>query len=372
MKVMTIVGTRPEIIRLSSTIKVLDECCDHILVHTGQNYDFELNEIFFEDLGLRSPDFFLEAAGESACDTVGNIISSSYHLMQSLKPDALLILGDTNSCMSVYAAKRLKIPTFHMEAGNRCFDQRVPEEINRRLVDHISDVNLPYSEAARLNLLREGLPSDLILKTGSPMREVLSSQMEKISTSNILGKMNLGEKNYFVVSLHREENVSSEKKFKLFLEMLNGLGHEFKLPIIVSTHPRTRKLLQKVDIDMDPLVVFSKPLSFSDYNCLQMNSKYSLSDSGTISEESAILGFRAINLRDTHERPEAMEAGIVPFIKPCLADVLNGISIIDSLDHHIDTDPCPVDDYNSTDVSAKVAKIILSYTAYVNRVVWSI
>ena len=371
MKVMTIVGTRPEIIRLSSTIKTLDNCCEHILVHTGQNYDFELNEIFFKDLDLRDPDYFLEAAGKNSCDTVGNVISKSYELMKKIMPDAVLVLGDTNSCMSIYAAKRLKIPTFHMEAGNRCFDQRVPEEINRRLVDHISDINLPYSEPAKLNLLKEGLSSDLIIKTGSPMKEVLNSQMHKIMQSDILESMELKKDKYFVISLHREENVNAKERFIEFLKMLNGLADSYKLPVVVSTHPRTRNELEKTEIEMNPLINFLKPLSFSDYNSLQINAKVVLSDSGTISEESSILGFNALNLRDTHERPEAMESGIVPFVKPDIKNVLGALEFIKTLSHESNYQNCLVPDYNVDDCSKRVAKIILSYPSYVKRVIWN-
>ena len=370
MKIMTIVGTRPEIIRLSEVIKVLDNCSNHVLVHTGQNYDYELNEIFFKDLDLRDPNYFLEAAGKSSCDTVGAVISKSYDLMKKEMPDAVLVLGDTNSCMSVYSAKRLKIPTFHMEAGNRCFDQRVPEEINRRLVDHIADINLPYSEPAKLNLLREGLPSDLVLKTGSPMKEVLGSQIKKIKKSQILSSMNIKKDHFFLVSLHREENVNNSKRFLAFIEMLNGLAKNYKIPVIVSTHPRTRNELDKINIEINPLIEFLKPLSFSDYNSLQVNSKVVLSDSGTISEESAILGFKAINLRDTHERPEAMEFGIVPFVKPELKNIITAINLIENTHHNSNFNNCLVPDYDIDNCSKTVAKIILSYPSYIQRVIW--
>ncbi|GAB1474503.1 UDP-N-acetylglucosamine 2-epimerase (non-hydrolyzing) [Bacteroidota bacterium] len=316
LKVITVVGTRPEIIRLSCVIQKLDEseAIDHILVHTGQNYDYELNEIFFEDLGLRKPDYFLNAAGKNATETAGQILIKVDPVLEEVAPDAFLVLGDTNSCLCAIAAKKRHIPIFHMEAGNRCFDQRVPEESNRKIVDHISDINLTYSDIAREYLLREGLPADRIIKTGSPMFEVLNKHLKAIESSNVLTKLNLEKGKYFVVSSHREENINSEKNFNDLIKSLNLIAEQFKLPIIVSTHPRTRKMIESKQVKVNPLIQLLKPLGFIDYNALQMNSYAVLSDSGTISEESSILNFRALNIREAHERPEAMEEASVMMV----------------------------------------------------------
>jgi len=370
LKVLTVVGTRPEIIRLSRVIAKLDEHCEHILVHTGQNYDYELNQIFFDDLALRLPDVFLNAVGENASDTIGKIISSVDSVLREFNPDALMVLGDTNSCLSVIPAKRLKIPIFHMEAGNRCFDLRVPEEINRRIVDHTADVNLTYSSIAREYLLKEGLPPDLVIKTGSPMLEVLSYYKSKISVSNILKELNLSEGKYFVVSAHREENIDADKNLKKLIEILNFIAEEYKLPIIVSTHPRTRKRIDLMGFDFNEHIRLLKPLSFTDYVFLQMNAKVVLSDSGTISEESSILNFRALNLREAHERPEGMEEGAVMLVGLNKERVFQGLKILDTQSLGENRLLKIVNDYNVDNVSDKILRVVHSYVDYVNRTIW--
>jgi UDP-N-acetylglucosamine 2-epimerase (non-hydrolysing) len=367
---MTIVGTRPEIIRLSRTIAKLDQFCDHILVHTGQNYDYELNQIFFEELGIRSPDIFLECGGFSAAETMAQVISKSDVIFQEKKPEAVLILGDTNSAMAAIAAKRRKIPIFHMEAGNRCFDLRVPEEINRKIVDHISDVNLPYSDIARDYLLREGLKPDQIVKTGSPMNEVLLYYKSNIEESDVLKKMNLEKSKFILVSVHREENLDSTRNIQNYVKMLEVLAIKFSLPIIVSTHPRTRKKINELKLKFHPLVQLVKPLGFCDYIKLQINAKVVLSDSGTITEESSILNFPAINIRDAQERPEGLEEGAVMFTGMSIDRVLQAIDVLDEQGHDCDRTLRIVADYSITNVSDKVLRIILSYTDYVNKVVW--
>jgi len=370
LKVVTIVGTRPEIIRLSRTIAKLDEYCEHTLVHTGQNYDYELNQIFFDDLSIRSPDIFLECAGKSAADTMSQVISKSDEMFEEVKPDALLILGDTNSALSAISAKRKKIPIFHMEAGNRCFDLRVPEEINRKIVDHISDINMPYTDIAREYLLNEGLKPDAIIKTGSPMDEVLSFYKNKINASNILSELNLDVGKYFVVSIHREENVDSDKNINDFVLALDVLAEKYKHPIIVSTHPRTRKKIDQLGLKFNPLVRLMKPLGFSDYVQLQQQSKVVLSDSGTITEESSILNFPAINIRDAHERPEGFEEGSVMFTGMNVGRILQAIEILSDQPSGDIRLLNVVSDYIAPNVSDKVLRTILSYTDYVNRVVW--
>lgn len=370
MKVATIVGTRPEIIRLSRTIAALDDAVDHQLIHTGQNYDYELNEIFFEDLELRAPDHYLNAAGETSAETIGAIISRADQVLQQVQPDAVLMLGDTNSCLAAIPAKRRKIPIFHMEAGNRCFDQRVPEEINRRIVDHISDINMPYSEISREYLLREGLPPQQVIKTGSPMFEVLHHYLPKIQRSSILDSLSLQRHRYFVVSAHREENIDSPSNFQKLLSVINSLGAEFSLPVIVSTHPRTRKRFDAQPLQFQENVHLLKPLRLSDYVSLQMNSFATLSDSGTITEESSILSFPAINLRQTHERPEGMEEAAVMLGGLEWDRIREMLRVLASESRETRTTRM-VDDYNVTNVSQKVVRIILSYTDYINRVVWS-
>ena len=369
LTVLTVVGTRPEIIRLSAVINKLDcnEAINHILVHTGQNYDYELNEIFFQDFALRKPDFFLNAAGKTATETIGNILISIDPLLEELKPDAFLVLGDTNSCLCAIPAKKRQIPIFHMEAGNRCFDQRVPEETNRKIVDHISDINLTYSDIAREYLLREGLPADRIIKTGSPMFEVLNKHQKKIAASTIVSDLKLSPKKYFVVSIHREENITSEKNFHDFVDTMNTIAQQYKFPIIVSTHPRTRKKIIETNTLFDPLVILSKPLGFSDYNKLQIEAKAVLSDSGTISEEASILSFPALNIRQAHERPEAMEEASVMMVGLEKNRILQGLKILETQDLSTFR---RVDDYSMPNVSDKVLRIILSYTDYVNRTVW--
>jgi len=369
LKVMTVVGTRPEIIRLSAVINKLDSSAavDHILVHTGQNYDYELNEVFFEDLNLRRPDYFLNAAIGSAVETIGNILIKFDPVLGEVKPDAFLVLGDTNSCLCAIAAKRYKIPIFHMEAGNRCFDQRVPEETNRKIVDHIADINLTYSDIAREYLLGEGIPADRIIKTGSPMFEVLHNHLADIRCSNILRNLNLSPKNYFVVSAHREENISCDKNFNGLVSALNEIAEFYQIPIIVSTHPRTLKKINALGVSFHPLVQILKPLGFVDYNRLQLDSRVVLSDSGTISEESSILEFRALNIREAHERPEAMEEGAVMMVGLDKDRILQGLEILETQEAG---DLRLVADYSMPNVSDKVLRIILSYTDYVNRVVW--
>ncbi|UKB80681.1 non-hydrolyzing UDP-N-acetylglucosamine 2-epimerase [Chryseobacterium sp. MEBOG07] len=373
LKVMTVVGTRPEIIRLSRVLSALDtsEAVEHIIVHTGQNYDYELNQIFFEDLGLRKPDYFLEAAGKTATETVGNILIKIDPLLEELKPDAFLVLGDTNSCLCAIPAKKRQIPIFHMEAGNRCFDQRVPEETNRKIVDHTADVNLTYSDIAREYLLREGLPADRIIKTGSPMYEVLNHYLPQIQSSDVLSRLNLEEGKYFVVSSHREENINSEKNFEGLMESLNQIAEKFGYPIIVSTHPRTRNMIDKKQIQVRPEIQFLKPLGFHDYNALQMRSYAVLSDSGTISEESSILNFRALNIRDAHERPEAMEEASVMMVGLSPERILQGLVQLQQQKIGKERNYRPVSDYSMPNVSEKMVRIILSYTDYVNRTVWS-
>jgi UDP-N-acetylglucosamine 2-epimerase (non-hydrolysing) len=373
LKVMTVVGTRPEIIRLSRVLSALDasEAVEHIIVHTGQNYDYELNQIFFEDLGLRKPDHFLEAAGKTATETVGNILIKIDPLLEELKPDAFLVLGDTNSCLCAIPAKKRQIPIFHMEAGNRCFDQRVPEETNRKIVDHTSDINLTYSDIAREYLLREGLPADRIIKTGSPMFEVLNHYLPQIESSDVLTRLNLEEGKYFVVSSHREENINSEKNFNGLIESLNAIAEKFGFPIIVSTHPRTRNMIDKMKVEVRPEIQFLKPLGFHDYNALQMRSYAVLSDSGTISEESSILNFRALNIRDAHERPEAMEEASVMMVGLSPERILQGLVQLQQQKTGKERNYRPVSDYSMPNVSENMVRIILSYTDYVNRVVWS-
>ncbi len=370
LKVMTVVGTRPEIIRLSSVIKKLEEsdAIEHILVHTGQNYDYELNQVFFEDFKLKKPDYFLDAAVGTATETIGMIIINMGKVIEEVKPEAMLILGDTNSALSAIVAKRNQIPIFHMEAGNRCFDQRVPEEINRKIVDHISDINLTYSDIAREYLLREGILPDRVIKTGSPMYEVLNHKKNDIEKSDIVSRLGLTENEYFVVSAHREENINSNQNFSDLVESLNKIAKEYKMPIIFSTHPRTRKMIEAEDVQFDPLISIMKPLGFDDYVKLQMESKAVLSDSGTISEESSILGFNALNIRQAHERPEAMEEASVMMVGLKHERILQGLKVLETQDNHTLE---LVGDYSMPNVSDKVLRIIISYTDYINRVVWN-
>lgn len=370
LKLMTVVGTRPEIIRLSRVMQACDKYFDHIIVHTGQNYDYELNEIFFTDLGIRKPDHFLNAAGATGAETIGNVIIGVDKVLEEVKPEALLVLGDTNSCMAVIPAKRRKIPTFHMEAGNRCFDMRVPEEINRRIVDHTADINLTYSTIARDYLLAEGLPADLVIKTGSPMFEVLNHYKAKIEASDILETLGLKEQQYFIVSAHREENINSDQNFLDLVDMLNAVAEKYQFPVIVSTHPRTRNRIEELNIKFHPLVQLLKPLGFSDYNKLQLSAKAALSDSGTINEESSILNFPALNLRQAHERPEGMEEAAVMMVGLKAERALQALDILEHQSRDEERSLCLVSDYSMPNVSEKVVRIILSYTDYVNRVVW--
>ncbi|UWY28629.1 UDP-N-acetylglucosamine 2-epimerase (non-hydrolyzing) [Flavobacterium sp. TR2] len=372
LKVMTVVGTRPEIIRLSRVMAALDnsDAIEHVIVHTGQNYDYELNQIFFDDLGIRKPDFFLNAAGATATATVGQILIKIDPLLESEKPDAFLVLGDTNSCLCAIPAKKRHIPIFHMEAGNRCFDQRVPEETNRKIVDHTSDINLTYSDIAREYLLREGLPADRIIKTGSPMFEVLNHYLPSIESSDVLERLGLEEGKFFVVSSHREENINSEANFKGLMDSLNLIAEKYDYPIIVSTHPRTRNMIEKKNIQMHANVQFLKPLGFNDYNALQMKSFAVLSDSGTISEESSVLNFRALNIRDAHERPEAMEETSVMMVGLNPERILQGLVQLQYQKTGKERNFRPVADYSMPNVSEKMVRIILSYTDYVKRVVW--
>ena len=369
--VMTVVGTRPEIIRLSAVINKLDksEAIEHILVHTGQNYDYELNEVFFEDFKLKKPDYFLNSAVGTAIETIGNILINIEKVIDKEKPDAFLILGDTNSCLTAIAAKRRHIPIFHMEAGNRCFDQRVPEETNRKIVDNIADINLTYSDIAREYLLREGLLPDRVIKTGSPMYEVIKSKLDDINNSNVLNKLNLEKNKYFVVSAHREENINSERNFLNLVESLNAIADKYNFPVIVSTHPRTRKMIEEKGIKFNPLINLLKPLGFNDYVKLQIESKTVLSDSGTISEESSILKFKALNLREAHERPEAMEEASVMMVGLKKERILQGLEILETQEKDTLRE---VYDYSMPNVSDKVLRIILSYTDYINKNVWGI
>ena len=370
LKLMSVVGTRPEIIRLSRVMAACDEYFDHVIVHTGQNYDYELNEIFFTDLGIRKPDHFLNAAGATGAETIGNVIIAVDKILDEVKPEALLVLGDTNSCMAVLPAKRRKIPTFHMEAGNRCFDMRVPEEINRRIVDHTADINLTYSTIARDYLLAEGLPADLVIKSGSPMFEVLHHYKAKIEASDVLERLNLKEHEYFIVSAHREENINSDQNFLDLVEMLNAVAEKYKYPVIVSTHPRTRKRIEELNVEFHPLIQLLKPLGFSDYNKLQLSAKAALSDSGTINEESSILNFPALNLRQAHERPEGMEEAAVMMVGLKAERILQGLAILEGQTRGEDRLLRLVEDYSMPNVSEKVVRIIMSYTDYVNRVIW--
>jgi UDP-N-acetylglucosamine 2-epimerase len=373
LKVMTVVGTRPEIIRLSRVMAALDasDAIEHIIVHTGQNYDYELNQIFFDDLSIRKPDHFLNAAGATAAETVGQILIKIDPLLETVKPDAFLVLGDTNSCLCAIPAKKRHIPIFHMEAGNRCFDQRVPEETNRKIVDHISDVNLTYSDIAREYLLREGLPADRIIKTGSPMFEVLNHYLPEIESSDVLKRLGLEKHKYFVVSSHREENISSERNFTRLMESLNLIAEKYKYPIIVSTHPRTRNMIDARKIDMRPEIQFLKPMGFNDYNALQMNAYAVLSDSGTISEESSTLNFPALNLRDAHERPEAMEEASVMMVGMNPERIMQALVQLTYQKRGTERNFRRVADYSMPNVSDKMVRIIISYVDYIKRVVWS-
>ncbi len=376
LKVMTVVGTRPEIIRLSRVMVALDNSpsIEHITVHTGQNYDYELNEVFYADLGIRKPDYFLNAAATTPTATIGQILVNIDPLLEEVQPDAFLVLGDTNSCLCAIPAKKRKIPIFHMEAGNRCFDQRVPEETNRKIVDHISDINLTYSDIAREYLLREGLSPDRVIKTGSPMFEVLTHYLDQIKASKVLNDLKLEPQKFFVVSAHREENISSNKSFENLLQSLNAIAEKYRYPIIVSTHPRTRKKLETVQstgtLELNPLIQWQKPLGFSDYNALQLNAFAVLSDSGTISEESSILNFRALNIREAHERPEAMEEASVMMVGLEPERILQGLAQLEQQQVGTTRNYRPVADYSMPNVSEKVVRIILSYTDYINRVVW--
>jgi UDP-N-acetylglucosamine 2-epimerase (non-hydrolysing) len=370
LKVMTIVGTRPEIIRLSRLIPKLDQHCDHVLVHTGQNYDYDLNEVFFSDLGIRKPNTFLEAAGATAAETIGQVIMAADKAMELHQPEALLLLGDTNSALAAIAAKRRKIPIFHMEAGNRCFDFRVPEEINRRIVDHTADIHLPYSEIARDYLLREGLPPDQVIKTGSPMREVIEHYMPGIEASDVLARLGLTQQRYFLLSSHREENVDSPENLQKLFAILNALAERYQEPVIVSTHPRTRKRMDALGLTAHPLVQFLKPFGFLDYVKLQTQARAVLSDSGTITEESSILNFPALNLREVHERPEGFEEAAVIFVGMSIDRVMQGLGILETQARGTERSLRLVTDYAPNNVSDKVLRIIQSYTDFVNRKVW--
>ena len=369
LKVVTVVGTRPEIIRLSAVMNQLEEseAIEHIVVHTGQNYDYELNEVFFQDFHLKKPDYFLNAATGTAVETIGNILIKIDPILAEVEPDALLVLGDTNSCLCAIAAKRRHIPIFHMEAGNRCFDQRVPEETNRKIVDHTADINLTYSDIAREYLLAEGLPADQIIKTGSPMFEVLTSRKADIEQSDVLARLGLEENNYFLISAHREENINSDKNFIGLVNSLNTIAETYKMPVIVSTHPRTRKKIEEKAITFHPQVQLMKPLGFNDYNHLQIHSKAVLSDSGTISEESSILGFKALNIREAHERPEAMEEASVMMVGLNEERIMQGLAVLETQEKETLRH---VSDYCTPNVSEKILRIILSYSDYVNRIVW--
>ena len=372
LKVLSVVGTRPEIIRLSRVLAALDRYCDHVLVHTGQNYDYELNQVFFDDLGVRKPDYFLNSAEGStgAANTIGNLITAVDGVLAQVQPEAMLVLGDTNSCLSVIPAKRRKVPIFHMEAGNRCFDQRVPEETNRRIVDHTADINLTYSTIARDYLLREGLPPDQVIKTGSPMYEVLHHYLPQIQASNVLARLELKEGEYFVVSAHREENIESDRTFSKLVAVLNALAEDHQLPVIVSTHPRTQKRVDATTTKFHPLVRLLKPLGFHDYVNLQMRARAVLSDSGTINEESSILNFPALNVREAHERPEGMEEAAVMMVGLEVGRVRQGLAILQSQPRGAERGLRLVADYSMPNVSDKVVRILHSYTDYVNRVVW--
>ena len=370
MKIATIIGTRPEIIRLSRVMSVLDKFSQHTIIHTGQNYDYELSEVFFKELNIRKPDFFLEAAGKNAAETIGLIIARADDVLRKIKPDALLVLGDTNSCLSAIAAKRLKIPIFHMEAGNRCFDQRVPEEINRKIIDHISDINLTYSSISRENLIREGLPPDRIIKTGSPMFEVLNYYLPQIKSSNILKQLKLKDFDYFVFSSHREENIDCSEQFNKLISLLNNLAKEYGKRIIFSTHPRTKKKIEEEKVDLSPLVEIIKPFGFFDYLKLQINSKAVFSDSGTITEESSILNFPALNVREAHERPEGMEETSVMMVGYNWDRTKEAFRILESQKRGEDRSLKLVGDYSADNVSEKIVRIILSYTDYIRRIVW--
>ncbi|MBR7779959.1 non-hydrolyzing UDP-N-acetylglucosamine 2-epimerase [Undibacterium rugosum] len=370
LKVMTVVGTRPEIIRLARVIPKLDEHCEHVLVHTGQNYDYELNQIFFDDLGIRKPDYFLNSAGASGAETIGKVIINTDTVLAEVSPDAMLVLGDTNSCMAALPAKRRKVPVFHMEAGNRCFDQRVPEEINRRIVDHTADINLTYSSIAREYLLREGLPPEMVIKTGSPMFEVLSHYSSGIDESDVLTRLGLREGQFFVVSAHREENIESDKNFSKLAGILNQIGESYNLPVIVSTHPRTKKRIDFSGFGFNKHVRLLKPMGFKDYNKLQKTARATLSDSGTINEESSILNFPALNLREAHERPEGMEEASVMMVGLELERVMQALAILESQPAGANRLLRQVSDYSMPNVSEKIVRIIHSYTDYVNRTVW--
>ncbi|HFG1962784.1 TPA: non-hydrolyzing UDP-N-acetylglucosamine 2-epimerase [Vibrio cholerae] len=370
LKVMSVVGTRPEIIRLSRVLAKLDEHCEHILVHTGQNYDFELNEVFFNDLGVRKPDYFLNAAAKNAAETIGQVIIKVDQVLEEIQPEAMLVLGDTNSCISAIPAKRRKVPIFHMEAGNRCFDQRVPEETNRRIVDHTADINLTYSTIARDYLLAEGLPADRVIKTGSPMFEVLNHYMPQIDGSDVLTRLGLQKGQFFVVSAHREENVDSPKQLAKLAQTLNTVAQHYDLPVIVSTHPRTRNRIEAQGLEFHPNIQLLKPLGFHDYNHLQKNAKVVLSDSGTINEESSIMNFPALNMREAHERPEGMEEASVMMVGLGVERVMQALQILESQPSGDERLLRQVSDYSMPNVSDKVVRIIHSYTDYVKRVVW--